>query len=270
MFESISGHKRQLEFLENALQKGKLAHAYTFAGPDSVGKKSAAFKLAELILEAKENRFHPDLLEIKGEEGIKIEQIRELVYKLALKPYQAKYKIAIIDNAEQMTEEAANALLKSLEEPKPYTIIILITANPSRLPKTIISRTQKINFGLVAGDEFVKFGGKPGLAHRIANDKEFLEMFETGENYFKTFMAADLPDKLIAAYEIAGLETVQIKAMLEAWIVKLQEQLWMSAEKQLANKISRVAGARRFLEQNVNAKLLLTNLMINTDMSSPT
>lgn len=264
MFESISGHERQLEFLKNALQKDKLAHAYTFAGPSSVGKKTIALQLAQSLLEARENRFHPDLLEISGEEGIKIEQIRDLIYKLALKPYQAKYKVAIIDNAEQMNEEAANALLKSLEEPKPYTIIILITSNPGRLPKTIISRTQKINFGFVAGDEFVKFGGKPGFANRIKEDKEFLESFELNESYYKTFMGPDLTARLIAAYEIAQLETGRIEDMLEAWMVKLQTILQAKAEKEIAGKISRVADAHRYLEQNVNVKLLLTNLMLNT------
>ncbi|MEJ0021289.1 MAG: AAA family ATPase [Candidatus Doudnabacteria bacterium] len=259
----IAGHKRQIEFLENAVKKGRLAHAYTFAGPDSVGKKTIALKLAYALLEG-EREFHPDLLEINGEAGIKIEQIRELVYKLSLKPYQAKYKIAVIDQAENLNTEAANALLKTLEEAKHNTIIILVTANPNRLPKTIISRTQKINFGLVAGIEFAKFGGKPGLALRIANDKDFLETLETSESYYQTFMASDLPDKLIAAYEIADLETVQIKALLEVWIVKLQALLQTNAEKQLANKISQVADARRFLDQNANAKLLLTNLMLSS------
>lgn len=268
MFESISGHKKQIEFLSKAVATGKLAHAYTFAGPDSVGKKTVALKLAQSLLETKENHFQPDLLEINGFAGIKIEQIRELIYKLSLKPYQAKYKVAIIDHAENLNTEAANALLKTLEEAKPNTIIILITANPNRLPKTIISRTQKINFGLVEGPEFLKAAGKPGLAYRIANDKEFSEGLEISENYYRTFIATDLPDKLIAAYEIADMETQEIKALLEAWIVKLQTLLQVQAEKQLAHKISEVANARRLVEQNVNAKLLLTNLMINTNVSS--
>jgi DNA polymerase III delta prime subunit len=263
VFKSIAGHKRQLEFLSNAVTTDKLAHAYTFAGPDSVGKKMVALKLAQVLLESEE-KFHPDLLEINGDGEIKIEQIRELVYKLSLKPYMGKFKVAIIDQAENLNTEAANALLKTLEEARPNTIIILVTANPNRLPKTIISRTQKINFGLVAGDEFAKSGGKPGLAHRIANDKDFLESLEINENYYKIFMAQDLPEKLIAAYEIAELETVEIKTMLETWMLNLQTLLQAQASKKLADKIGEVVAARRFLEQNVNPKLLMTNLMINT------
>src|SRR4051812_36843313 len=106
----IIGHKRQIEFLTKALEKGKLAHAYTFAGPDSVGKKTIARKLAQQLLQS-QGGFHADFHEIDGQSGIKIDQIRELVYKLSLKPYQAKYKVALIDAAENLNTEAANALL---------------------------------------------------------------------------------------------------------------------------------------------------------------
>ena len=263
MFEDITGHKRQIEFLSNALRKGKLAHAYTFAGPDSVGKKTIARKLAQQLLESS-GGFHPDFHEIDGQAGIKIDQIRELVYKLSLKAYQAKYKVALIDAAENLNTEAANALLKTLEEARTDTIIILVTSNPNRLPKTIISRTQKINFGLVEGDEFVKFGGKPGLARIAQDNPEYAEALEISESYYRKFMAPDLPEKLIVAYEIAELETVQIKNILELWLGNLEKVLQVQAEKSIANKIANVANARRFLEQNVNAKLLLTNLMINS------
>src|SRR6185503_9922240 len=99
MFERITGHKKQLELLERALSKGSLAHAYVFAGPEGVGKKSIARLLAAEMLgmekkgemgEMGGSFFHPDFLEIEGTEGIKIEQIRELNYKLSLKPYSAK------------------------------------------------------------------------------------------------------------------------------------------------------------------------------------
>ncbi len=258
MFEAISGHKRQLEFLKKALESGKLAHAYTFAGPEGVGKKMIAKALALELLGAPssvaeatsspargeenlKNIFLPDLLEINPEGEIKIEQIRELTYKLSLKPYSAPYKVAIIDSAENMTTEAANALLKTLEEPKSYTVIFLITSNPSRLPKTILSRTQKISFGLVKKQEL-----------------------EQPDEFFETFKSGKLEEKLIAAYEIADLETAEIKGLLQSWLRRLQAGLESNASKQLANQISQVSQAYKYLEQNVNSKLLLTNLMIKT------
>lgn len=247
MFEGILGHKKQLEFLSSAISKGKLAHAYIFAGPESVGKRTIALKLAQSILATEGQNFHPDLLEINGQEGIKIEQIRELVYKLSLKPYMAKYKVAIIDAAENMTAEAANALLKCLEEPKPGTILILVTANPNRLPKTIISRTQKITFGPIEGM-------KEETNEESQRAMQFYEIFKNGR----------MADKLITAYEIADLETAEIKTLLEQWLKSLQKELQINASKQLAQQIFQVAQSHKFLGQNANAKLLLTNLMINT------
>src|SRR6185503_17434791 len=146
----ITGHKRQLDFLEKTMATGKVAHGYLFVGPAGVGKHAVALKMAEKLLGTAS--FSPDLIELKKLEDkneITIEPVRDLLYKLALKPYAAPYKVAIIENAEQLNTAAANAMLKVLEEPKPNTVIILTASNSARLPKTIVSRTQKINFGLV-------------------------------------------------------------------------------------------------------------------------
>lgn len=242
----INGHKRQLEFLENALQRGKLAHAYVFAGPAGVGKKTIAKKLAQELLGQEIKEFHPDYLEINSDEGIKIEQIRELIYKLSLKPYQAPNKVALIDSAEEMSMEAANALLKSLEEPKAYTYIFLITSNPNRLPKTILSRSQKITFGPVDMPQ------QPTEADNQA------------QNFYEIFNKGHLVDKLVAAYDIADLETAEIKNILDRWLVTMQKELHAQASKKLAQKISQVSLSRKYMDQNVNSKLLLTNLMLNS------
>ncbi len=242
----ISGHKQQLEFLETAMKRGKLAHAYIFAGPAGVGKKAIAHRLSELLLEQNaQSGFNADYIEIKGEGSIKIEQIRELIYKLSLKPYSAQYKVAVIENADEMTTEAANALLKVMEEPKSYTVIILITNNASRLPRTILSRGQKITFGPIPGVE----------------EKVFAAV---GENmkYYDVFTQSSTVDKLIAAAEIADLETPEIRGLLEAWLMKLELELRQNPTKLAANKISQIALSLKYLDQNANSKLLLTNLML--------
>jgi DNA polymerase III delta prime subunit len=248
----ILGHKKQIELLENALQKGKLAHAYVFVGPRGVGKKGVARELGMKLLEERSERvdrsdnfFHPDLLEIDGRDGIKIEQIRELIYTLSLKPYQAKYKVAIIDQAENLTIEAANALLKSLEEPKPNTVIFLITNNPYSLPKTILSRCQKIIFA------------------PVADKLEKSDESEKPETWLKIFQTGGLADKLILAYEIAELESVEITQMFEVWLDRLEQELISNPSKNLAEKIAKVLDAHKYLAQNVNTKLVLTNLMLN-------
>ncbi len=255
MDSKIVGHKKQIELLEKAMNNGKLAHAYVFAGPEGVGKQTIAKNLAAQMLEMHSD-FHPDFLEVMSQDGIKIEQIRDLTYKLALKPYQAKYKVALINNADEMSIEAANGLLKSLEEPKSYTYIFLITSNPNKLPKTILSRCQKINFGPLTTEERQQIVSEP--------DEATLEIKNKADEYFTVFNAQDLANKLILAYEVADLETFEIKKVLEAWILKLENMLLQNPQKKLAKKISQLAQARRFLDQNVNSKLLLTNLMLNS------
>lgn len=237
----IDGHKRQLAFLEKAVLNGKLAHGLLFAGPVGVGKKTVALKLAQELL-GTDSKVQPDLLELDGTEGIKIEQIRDLSYKLALKPYMAKYKVAIIDEADQMTSEAANALLKVLEEPKSYTIIILITANPNRLPQTIVSRVQKITFGMVAGREL----------QPLADD------------YFETFSSSNLVERLILAAQVADLETVEIKNILLSWLTRLVAKLHANPTLKLKQTIDQISLSQKYLDGNVNNKLLLTSLMLNT------
>ncbi len=283
VFKSLAGHKKQQQLLSSALAKGKLAHAYVFAGPDNVGKKTIAKKLALELMAVgnSENNFHPDFHEINGQDGIKIEQIRELTYQLSLKPYQAKHKVAVIDCADEMTMEAANALLKVLEEPKAYTYIFLITSNPNRLPKTILSRCQKITFGPVEFSEYefllpekiskdkqklidTLAAGKPGLALKIASDESYLEEVDKQEEYFGVFMSDKLTDRLVAAYEIADLETSEIRNVLDAWVLKLQTSLRENPTKQVAQKISQLSEQRKLLDMNVNSKLLLTNLMLKT------
>ena len=238
----IVGHKRQLEFLAKSLATGKIAHGYLFAGPSGVGKKTIATKFAFSLLGSEPGKFSADFLELDGAQGIKIEQIRELTYKLSLKPYSAKYKVALIDAAEEMTLEAANALLKVLEEPKSHTIIILITSNPSRLPKTIVSRTQKITFGLVAGRE----------AQPMVDDQ------------YATFVSADLVERMILAATVADLETTEIKNILQSWVVRSAAGLRQNPSMGLKRQIDQLLLSQKYLTGNVNSKLLLTNLMLNT------
>ncbi len=164
----ILGHSEIKHYLQSCLSKGSLAHAYLFFGPKSVGKYLMAQSLAASLLclatnEKKPcnhcqnclqfiNNIHADVDIIVKEDGkrdITIDQIRRLQHKLSLKSFLTKYKIAIIDEADNLNEESANALLKTLEEPTPQTLIILIAEHRDSLPATIISRCQQIQFNLL-------------------------------------------------------------------------------------------------------------------------
>jgi len=159
-FDQILGHDHQKEILSRALANGKIAHAYLFSGPDGIGKRLMAMALARAIvcLEQRgcghcracrkiDHQNHPDLhiLEPDGN-SIKIEQVRVLQRGLNLKPLEAPRKICIIEQADTMTVGAANALLKTLEEPRGDTLIILLSAQPNRLLETIRSRCQPLPF----------------------------------------------------------------------------------------------------------------------------
>jgi DNA polymerase-3 subunit delta' len=159
-FDQILGHERQKEILNRALANGRLAHAYLFSGPDGIGKRLVAMALARAIVcdeqrgcghclacRKIDHQNHPDLhiLEPDGN-SLKIEQIRSFQRDLNLKPLEAPRKICMIEQADTMTVGAANALLKTLEEPRGDTLLILLTAQPNRLLETIRSRCQPLPF----------------------------------------------------------------------------------------------------------------------------
>lgn len=159
-FAQIVGHERQKEFLRRTLAHDRLAHAYLFEGPQGVGKRLTALALARAVFCAEgtgcgectpcrkiDHNNHPDLqiLEPDGKQ-IKIDQIRELQKTLSFKPVESTRRVCLIDYADQMNPAAANALLKTLEEPSAETLIILISAQPEALLSTVLSRCQRLPF----------------------------------------------------------------------------------------------------------------------------
>lgn len=131
-----------LNYLKKSADRDKVSHAYLLTGPDKFYKKQIAIKFAEHLGCQTSDITIISILENKKE--ILIEQIRELRRYLGLSSYGNRYKFAIIEEAESMNNKAANALLKTLEEPKGKTIIILIADKSFNLPNTIISRCEEI------------------------------------------------------------------------------------------------------------------------------
>lgn len=168
-FKEIIGQKQAIEILKKSIREGKIAHTYLFVGPEGVGKKMTAISFGQALncsilpnegcgecLKCKEieNMTFPDLLYYEPEGmWFKIQQVREIKKEIHWKPFQSKWKIIILDSAHQLRHESANALLKSLEEPPPYTIFILIAWRPEMLLPTIISRSQVINFNYLNDEE---------------------------------------------------------------------------------------------------------------------
>lgn len=164
----IKGQPQALQILQRAIIHQHVAHAYLFSGPEGVGKRTTALAFAQYLncTNKHQNTLHscedcpsciqtvsgnhPDLLVLDPDgTSIKIEQIRNLMNKAALRSYEGGYKVILINDAHTMTEQAANCLLKTLEEPVPQTVFILVTSQAQSLPVTILSRCQQIQFQLL-------------------------------------------------------------------------------------------------------------------------
>lgn len=160
--QTVVGHAKNQNYFETVFKNGRLSHAYLFTGPAMIGKKLFAenlFKKANGRDTAENNPdfklIFPRVLE--GETKIYIDDIRDIKSFLSLKPYYGPYKFLIIDKADRMTDDASNALLKTLEEPAPHSIIILVTANPKLLLPTISSRCETIKFLPPEENEIAEF-----------------------------------------------------------------------------------------------------------------
>ena len=161
-FTSVAGQARAIELLRADLGGGTLPPAYLFAGSDGIGKRLLALQLAKALLcdagggdacdrcsacRRIEQRQHPDVWWIEPEDAhapLKIEQVREILQHIGLRPFEGRHHVVIIIAAEQLTEEAANALLKTLEEPTGSTQFILTTANRAACLPTIVSRCRLV------------------------------------------------------------------------------------------------------------------------------
>jgi DNA polymerase III subunit delta' len=158
LFQDIIGQERAITLLRQALASGR-AHAFLMAGPSGVGKLDAALELAAGLVCPEEGcgdcgacrrvreGLHPDV-ELLAPEGtfVTVDQIREVNREVALRPFEAHAKVTVLVEAEAMNKEAANAFLKTLEEPPSHAYFILVTDAPEQLLETIVSRCLRIQF----------------------------------------------------------------------------------------------------------------------------
>ena len=181
-FKDIIGHEKEKKNLQTIIASSKIGHSYMFIGTDGMGKKLIAREFARKILclsETKgcntcqsciefEGNNHPDYAEITPDgKNIKIDQIREFQKKMYEKPVISQKKVYIIDDADFMTKEAQNCLLKTLEEPPQYIVIILIATDEDKLLNTIKSRCNKMVFSKLNIEELKKYLGDAGIQENI-------------------------------------------------------------------------------------------------------
>lgn len=211
-FNTIVGHEQIIEHLQNAIKLNKVSHAYIFNGEKGMGKKLLANTFAKTLQCTTESinpcgtctsclqmdsGNHPDIIYVTHEKAsIGVDDIRTQINQdIGIKPYSSKYKIYIVDGSDLMTEQAQNALLKTIEEPPPYGIIILLTENVGKFLPTIFSRCITLNLKPISGDAIKKqliqeynipeneaeisgafCQGNMGRAIRYASSDEFLKV----------------------------------------------------------------------------------------------
>lgn len=320
-FKDIKGQEKPIQILKGYIKESRMAGSYLFVGPEGVGKNLTAKTLAKTLNCFKENldccdecssclkidkNEHPDIrlidnldsLGIKSEAScvIRIESIRDLQKNINLRPYEARKKVFIINNAHNLTAEASNALLKILEEPPQDSLIILVSAKPALLFKTVISRCKIIKFyplkkmelkGILKKDYYLDNDlahflayfseGRMGCALKL-KDKDILReknkvidelcLFgkqislknlpiqnrENIRNYLN-ILATWYRDMYLLKIGLSHSELINFDRKEE--LLKLMSHYTLFDLDEILNFIS---NSLLYLEQNINIKLLLSNL----------
>ncbi len=303
-FASLAGQHKVKTLLGRSLGSGRVPHAYLFRGPDGVGKKLAALLAAARINCAAPNGYsgcgtcsscrrlrsgnHPDVVIVSPEKGsIKIDRVRELCRSLSYPPYESEMRVVIIEDVHTMTTEAANSLLKTLEEP-PVNNLLILTAESSReLLSTIVSRCQTLTFyGLpieecarVIGQKLPEIlahearllaelaGGSPGTALTLKN-KELVECYravvKVVETRFSTVEDGVTP-VLEAAAELAALkeDLPLMLGLLRIWVRDLMTKGLDPEIDMQKRRLAALDRAQHQLDRNCNRTLVSEVLLFN-------
>ena len=244
----IIGHERVVRLLQRFVERDSIPHAILLLGPQGIGKSTVAREWAAAVNCLAEdpaerpcgtcrsctlvaaNR-HPDLIWMQPKKGVwRIDQVRELERNLMLSPVEGRYRIAVLENFDLATQAAANALLKTLEEPAPHALLVLTASDESNLLPTIVSRCHvlklrpapedEIERGLVAsGVDAGKArlyarisGGRPGLAFRMHQEPEILAKRESFWQDFLDMLRSGYAERTLYASKLS-----EDQALLQLW-----------------------------------------------------
>ncbi|MDP2910762.1 MAG: DNA polymerase III subunit delta' [Candidatus Omnitrophota bacterium] len=319
-FTNIIGQDRSVKILKSAVANRELNGAYLFLGPEGVGKSAAAIEFAKALNCEKNNpdacdecascnkvnsMNHPDVFIIKKEKDssyIKIDKIRDAIYQASLKPYEGRKKIFLIIDADDMNEEAQNALLKLLEEPRENQILILTTSRISGILPTVVSRCKAVKFNLLGQnqiygllmkrqgfteDEAVLFShmalGSPGRAigfkekegikerDRMLNDFFFRKRAMFREDVCDEKKYLDLEESLNML--LSWYRDMLVSKFTESRNVFLNadriEEIFSYAARFSADKLTRDMGSVmktiNYIRHNVNPKMALFNMALELE-----
>jgi DNA polymerase-3 subunit delta' len=295
---NLLGHEWAVDMLRQHAAHDEIRHAYLFCGPPGLGRRTLALRLAQALNCTKplapgvpcglcrdckqiEAMQHPDMNVIQALDGdnlpkeggtLKVDQIREVQRSLSLKPYQAKYRVALFLRFQEANDNAANALLKTLEEAPAHAILLLTADTPEQLLPTIISRCEILRLrplpieAVVADliyrgvdEERARLiahisGGRPGYARRMVDDVTLLEKRDERLNDLQTL----LPAARVEKFSYADKLSKDKDAMRQAIII------WLSYWRDV---MLRVAGAETPLinvDRNMEIEFLAGRLNLST------
>jgi DNA polymerase-3 subunit delta' len=273
---NVIGHEFVKKNLELQLNSGQISHAFLFAGPEGVGKLCLAQDFAAQLLAADNLLAHPDFKLVTVTNDTSVEQIRSVISGLAVRPFVGQYKVIIIDGAENLNLTSANTLLKTLEEPSPSTVLILISNKKNLLP-TIVSRCQVVIFSelsssnlsaiaLLKGwqaseDALAQSQGRASCLRELVANPEASSIIEQKANLLFDAYMSDASTKILTINKLADLEQEDLVAILSRLLAKTRTML--KTNTQLVSLMSGCLLALNGLKANLNKKLVLQKLLMH-------
>ena len=268
-FKDVVGHKDIINYIRNAVREDKVSHAYILNGERGAGKKMLANLFAATLLSEKggpdpcnechscrqaESGNHPDIIKVTHEKpnSISVDDIREQVNNtIMIKPYQGPYKVYIIPQADMMTTQAQNALLKTIEEPPEYAVIMLLTENADTLLPTINSRCVMLKLRNIKDTLIKKYlmetmqvpdykadmctafaQGNMGRAIMLANSEHFNEIRDEAVQLLKYINEMELSEIVQAVSRITAYK-LEINDYLDIIMIWYRDVLLYKATKDM-------------------------------------
>ena len=313
------GHEWAVELLQRSLDTDRVAHAYLFSGPPQIGKTRLALDLAQALNCEQpelpcghcpsclkiERGTHPDVRLIEGEGAggsIKIAQVRQLQREVVLSPFEGRYRVFVLHRTDLATLEAANSLLKTLEEPPAQVVMILTAVRVEQLPSTVISRCQRLDLRPLARHVVEATlrekevpaaqaqllarlaGGRLGWAFLASQDASMLHQRQEALDQLIQMLSADRVERLDLAWRMSR-DPLASRALIELWTTWWRDLLLVYGrdESQIINidqadELRGLAGqstmvqawaivnalqaAAAQLDANVNVRLALEGLLL--------
>jgi DNA polymerase-3 subunit delta' len=289
---NILGHDWAVEMLHQHAARGEFRHAYLFSGAPGLGRRTLALRFAQALncstplapgvpcgtcrdCKQIEGMRHPDINIIQADaEGgtLKVDQVREVQRAMSLKPYQVNYRVALFLRFHEANDNAANALLKTLEEAPAHAVLILTADNPEQLLPTIISRCEIIRLrplpvSMIEADLIERgveaerarllahiSGGRPGYARTLVDDVTLLEKREERLNDLQSLLPAARVEKFSYADKLAKDKDAMRQAIL----------IWLSYWRDVLLRVAQANTALVNIDRNMEIEFLATRLDLPT------